>query len=313
MKPDKKILEGIKEYVIISLGTLVYCMAWDFFMIPNNIASGGLTGLCTILQFATNGGIPVAYSFIIANVILLTIAFIVLGKGVGFKTIYCILLSTVFFEVLPNFTFLQSVPGQPLYISEKVLVPIIGGLMEAVGIGFILHYGGSTGGTDIIALIINKFWPVSLGKSYFYMDIFIIASILFIPDKTVQDMVYGYIAMITFSLMVDFVLLGRKSTVQVLIFSQKYDKIADYIIENMDRGVTILKAVGWFTKQEKDVLLVLVRKTQLSDITKIVKEIDKDAFMSVSPASSVYGEGFEEIKTGVPQKVGKGNKEQLNQ
>ena len=301
-----------KEYLILSFGTLIYCMAWVCFMIPNNIASGGLTGMCTILQFATNGGIPVAYSFIVANVILLIIAFIVLGKGVGFKTIYCILLSTLFFEFLPRFAFLESIPGQPLYISEKVLVPIIGGLMEAVGIGFILHYGGSTGGTDIIALIVNKFWPVSLGKAYFYMDIFIIASILLIPGKTVQDMVYGYIAMITFSLMVDFVLLGRKSTVQVLIFSQKYDRIADYIIEKMDRGVTVLKSVGWYTKQEKDVLLVLVRKTQLSSLTKVVKEIDKNAFVSVSPASSVYGEGFEEIKAGVSKKPSKNIEDTVN-
>lgn len=311
MNTDKSIT-CFKEYLILSFGTLIYCMAWVCFMIPNNIASGGLTGMCTILQFATNGGIPVAYSFIVANVILLIIAFIVLGKGVGFKTIYCILLSTLFFEFLPRFAFLESIPGQPLYISEKVLVPIIGGLMEAVGIGFILHYGGSTGGTDIIALIVNKFWPVSLGKAYFYMDIFIIASILLIPGKTVQDMVYGYIAMITFSLMVDFVLLGRKSTVQVLIFSQKYDRIADYIIEKMDRGVTVLKSVGWYTKQEKDVLLVLVRKTQLSSLTKVVKEIDKNAFVSVSPASSVYGEGFEEIKAGVSKKPSKNIEDTVN-
>ena len=173
---------------------------------------------------------------------------------------------------------------------------------DLVVIGLILHYGGSTGGTDIVALIVNKFWPVSLGKSYFYMDIFIIASILFLPGKSVQDMIYGYIAMITFSYMVDFMLLGRKSTVQVLIFSEKYEKIADYIIKSMDRGVTALKSVGWYTKQDKNVLLVLVRKTQLSDLTRVVKELDKNAFMSISPASGVYGEGFEEIKTGFTKK-----------
>lgn len=295
----KKIFGHIREYIIISLGTIVYCMAWESFLIPNNIASGGLTGLCTIIQFATNGLIPVSYSFIIANVLLLCMAFIILGKGVGLKTIYCILLSTALFAVLPEFTFLKSIPGQPLYISEKVLIPLIGGLLEALGIGLILHYGGSTGGTDIVALIVNKFWPVSLGKSYFYMDIFIIASILFLPGKTLQDMIYGYIAMVTFSYMVDFMLLGRKSTVQVLIFSEKYEMIADYIINSMDRGVTALKSVGWYTKQDKNVLLVLVRKTQLSDLTRVVKELDKNAFMSISPASGVYGEGFEEIKTGI--------------
>lgn len=304
----RKLFETLKEYIILSIGTLMYCLAWESFLIPNNVASGGLTGLCTIIQFATQGFIPVSYSFIVLNVILLAIAFFVLGRGFGFKTIYCILLSAILFEVLPQFTFLKSIPGEPLYINEKVLIPLIGGLMEAVGIGLIIHYGGSTGGTDIVALIVNKFWPVSPGKTYLYTDLFIISSIIFLPGKTVQDMVYGYIAMVTFSYMVDFVLLGRKSTVQVLIFSQHYDKIADYIMKDMDRGVTAIKSIGWYTKQDKSVLLVLVRKTQLAELTKAVKTLDKNAFISVSPASSVYGEGFEEIKTGVDSKIVKTDK-----
>lgn len=304
----RKLFETLKEYIILSFGTLMYCLAWESFLIPNNVASGGLTGLCTIIQFATQGFIPVSYSFIVLNVILLAIAFFVLGRGFGFKTIYCILLSAILFEVLPQFTFLKSIPGEPLYINEKVLIPLIGGLMEAVGIGIIIHYGGSTGGTDIVALIVNKFWPVSPGKTYLYTDLFIISSIIFLPGKTVQDMVYGYIAMVTFSYMVDFVLLGRKSTVQVLIFSQHYDKIADYIMKDMDRGVTAIKSIGWYTKQDKSVLLVLVRKTQLAELTKAVKTLDKNAFISVSPASSVYGEGFEEIKTGVDSKIVKTDK-----
>lgn len=149
------------------------------------------------------------------------------------------------------------------------------------------------------ALIINKFWPISPGKVYLYSDLFIIASVLLVPGKNFEDMIYGYVAMITFSFMVDFVLLGGKSTVQVMIFSQKYEQIADYILNNLRRGVTALKAVGWYTKGDKNVLLIMVRKSQLHELSKAVKSIDDKAFVSVVPASSVYGEGFDELKTGL--------------
>lgn len=297
MSPTKKFLGSIWDYVVLTLGTLLYCMSWDSFLIPNDIASGGLTGACAILQFAT--GIPVSYSFIVANVILLVGGFLILGKGFGFRTVFVIALSTILFKVLPTLPLLQSIPGQPLYISEKVLIPVIGGLIEAVGIAMIFHKGGSTGGTDIVALVVNKFWPTSPGKVFLYTDLFIIASILLIPGKSVQDMIYGYICMVTFSVTIDSLLLGSKSTVQVLVFSQNFDRIADYIIHEMDRGVTALNAVGWFTREDKKVLLILIRKAQLPQLTRAIKAIDKSAFVSVSSASSVYGEGFEEMKTGL--------------
>ena len=158
----------------------------------------------------------------------------------------------------------------------------------------------------------NKFWPLSPGKVYLYSDVFIIASVLLIPGKTFEDMIYGYIAMITFSFMLDFVLLGSKSTVQVLVFTQKYEQMADYIMKNMRRGVTVLKAVGWYTRTEKNVLLILVRKSQMPELSKGIKAIDDKAFVSVSPASSVYGEGFDELKTGIPKKAKLNQPEQKN-
>lgn len=292
----KKVLATVGDYALLSIGTLLYCLAWDSFLIPNGIASGGLTGACTILQFAT--GIPVSISFVIANAVLLGIGFLVMGNAFGMRTIWCIALSTILFRVLPEFPVLAAVEGQPLYISEKVLVPIIGGLLEAAGIALIFFRGGSTGGTDIVALILNKFWPVSPGKVFMYTDLFIIATVLLIPGYSLQDMIYGYLAMIAFSLAIDAILMGSKTSVQVLIFSSRYNEIADYIIHEMDRGVTALKSVGWYTQQDTKVLLIVVRKTQLPELTRAVKEIDKRAFVSVSQASSVYGEGFEEIKTG---------------
>lgn len=297
-----KLTQTIGDYLMIAFGALLYVVGWTSFLIPNNIASGGLTGACTIIQLATGGAIPVAYSFPVINTILIVLASLVMGKGFGFKTIFAIIVSTILFDIMPKVDILISLEGRPLYISEKVLIPIIGGLVEALGIGIILERGGSTGGTDLLAVVINKFWPVSLGKVYIFCDLVIIASILLIPGRTFQDMVYGYIAMLTFSLMVDFVLLGRKSTVQVLVFSEKYEDIADYIIKVLDRGVTALNAVGWYTKSDKKVLLIIVRKSQLHDLTKAVKAIDNRAFVSVAPANSVYGEGFEEMKTGVDRK-----------
>ena len=298
----KKVIGVISDYLLISLGTLLYVCEWEFFMIPNNIVAGGLTGACTILQFATNGLIPVAYSFAILNAFLLLMAFIILGKSFGLRTIYCIVFSTVMFKVLPLFPDFQALPGNFLYVDNKILIPIIGGLLEAIGIGIIFSRDASTGGTDILALIFNKFWPVSPGKVYLYLDLFIVASIMFIPGRTFSDVIYGYLAMITFSTMVDFVLLGRKSTVQVLVFSNKHEEIAEYIMKTMNRGVTSLNATGCYTKQKRQVLLILVLKNQLHDLTKVIKNLDPNAFVSVSPASSVYGEGFEEIKVGIEKK-----------
>ena len=301
----KKVLPVAWDYVVLTFGTLLYCLAWVSFMIPNNISSGGLTGACTILQYATMGAIPMAISFFVLNVLLIISGSIVLGKGFGIKTVYVVLLSSVLFEILPAYDFLKALPGNFLYIYNALLVPIVGGIMESLGIGLIILRGGSTGGTDIAVLIVNKFWPVSPGKVYLYSDLVIIASVLLVPGKGFEDMIFGYIAMITFSFMLDFVLLGNKTTFQVMVFSEKYEEIADFIINKLDRGVTALRAVGWYTRKDRNVLLILVRKPQIRELTKAIKEIDGKAFVSVSPATGVYGEGFDEIKTGIAKKLKK--------
>ena len=275
----------------MTVGTILYCLGWTSFLIPNGIASGGGTGLCTIVYFAT--GIPVSYSFFVLNALLLILGFLLLGKGFGFKTIYVILLSTVLFKVLPEFDSLVA------HFDERLVVAVVGGIVEACGIGLVLLRGGSSGGTDIAAMIINKYYPVSPGTVYLYSDLFIIASVLLIPGKTVEDMIYGYATMVTFSFMIDALLLGRKSSVQILVFSSKYREVADFIINEMDRGVTAIYAQGWYTKEDSKVLLIVARKTQLHQITGAIKSIDSKAFVSVSAATSVYGEGFEEIKTGL--------------
>lgn len=298
----KKGLSVAVDYLMLSLGTLIYCLSWDFFLIPNNFTGGGLTGLCTIIQFATNGAIPVAYSFITANAFLIIVGTIILGKGFGFKTIYCILLSTVLFKVLPMMDFMFSVPGNFLYIDSRLLISIIAGSLEGLGLCIVFRYGGSTGGSDIVALVLNKYWPVSLGTVFLVTDAFIIASILLIPGHNVNDMVYGYVVMIFSAGTLDYLMLGRQSSVQIMIFSKKRDAIANYIMHDMERGVTAIKARGCYSGEDSEVLFVVLRKSELREMTRAIKFIDKDAFVSVASAASVYGEGFEEIKTGVPKK-----------
>lgn len=294
-----KALAVLWDYFLMTVGSLIYCMAWTSFVIPNGVASGGLTGLCTILQYGT--GIPVGISFPILNVFLLVMAFLILGKGFGFKTIYVIALSSLLFEVLPKF------PQLEVMMDEKLLVALIGAAMESIGIGLVLLRGGSTGGTDIVAMIINKYWPVSPGRVYLLSDIFIISLLLLVPGKGIVDMIYAYVMMIGFSFGVDYVLLGNKSSVQILVISPKYKDIADHVINNVQRGVTALQSMGWYSQQESKVLLIVARKHEMTGIVNEIKEIDKNAFISISTAMSVFGEGFEEIKTGIKLKKNEKN------
>ena len=299
-----KVLNHLWDYFLMTIGSVIFCMAWTSIIIPTGLTSGGLTGLCTIIEYATNGVIPMGIPYWIMNIGLLVIGFLSLGRAFGIKTIYVILLTSVLFNVLPEFEALKYYGF--VENDEKLLAALIGAAMEAVGLGIVLLRGGSSGGTDIIAMIINKYWPVSPGKVYLYTDIFIIASLLFIPDKTLIDVVYAYIIMLGFSFGIDFVLLGNKSSVQILVFSSKYEQIADHIINDVHRGVTALQSVGWYSQKESKVLLIVSRKYQMNEVIKEIKAIDPKAFVSVSTAMSVYGEGFEEVKTGF--KVNKKNK-----
>ena len=295
----KKIRRGIADYLILTLACFIFAFAWEGFMIPNGMSAGGMMGLCTVIQYATGGVIKAQYSYFVINALLIIVAVIAMGIGFGFKTIYCIVMSSLAMQLLESWPALASVEGNFFYVPERVLIPIIAGVLEALGIGLVLRYGGSTGGTDIIALMVNRYWPVSLSKAFMVSDLLVVTLLLLLPDKHFSDMVYGIVEIVIFSLMIDFVVGGRKESYQLLVFSSRYEAIADHIVDNMDRGVTVLQATGWYTKAGKNVLLIIIGKKELPSLTKVIKEVDPKAFMSVSPTSNVYGEGFEEIKAGI--------------
>ena len=302
-----KVLKTIWEYLVLTFATFVFTVSWEAFMIPNGMTAGGIMGVCTIVEFATGGFIKASLSFFIINAFLILLAVLVFGIGFGFKTIYCIIMSSVFLWLVSDWGWLHSIPGNFLYVEDKTLVPIIAGIFEALGIGLAIRSGGSTGGTDIVALIINKYWPVSLSGVFFVTDLVVVISQLLLRPgfgsyagdaKTFNDVMYGILEIVTFALTIDLFTVGGRKTMQLLVFSEKYQEIADYVCNEMERGVTVLKAQGWFTRKDRSVLLVMLTRQELSNLSKVVNNIDPKAFLSVSAAVGVYGEGFEQIKAG---------------
>jgi len=298
MKKNKALII-VWEYITLTLACFVFALAWESFMIPNGMSAGGMMGLCTVLQYATGGAIPAQYSYIAINAVLIIVAVMAMGIGFGFKTIWCIVVSSVAMDLVSRFPMLHAIPGSFFFMEERLLIPVVAGVFEAVGLGLVLRYGGSTGGTDIIAVMVNKYWPVSLSTVFLVSDVVICSLLLFLPEKNFSDMCYGLTEVVIFSMVIDLVVGGKRTSYQLLVFSDHYDKIADHIIYKMDRGVTLLKAQGWYTKSDKNVLLILINQAQMAELSKVIKDIDPRAFMSISPTRNVYGEGFEEIKTGM--------------
>lgn len=302
----KSVFTGIKEYALVTLGILMYVVGWTIFLVPNNLVGGGVTGVASIVQYATGGTVKIGYTYLAVNSILLIIALFTLGKGFGFKTVYAIILASIGLNLCQ-----EIIPAeicQTLAVDNgKLMSVIMGGIMSGVGIGFTMSVGGSTGGTDIIALIVNKYRGVSPGRMILWMDVVIILSSLLVPSYTsagellpftekIITVVYGLILIMVNSTVLDLFLQGSKQSVQLFILSKKYEAIANLITEDLHRGVTVLDGQGWYTKQPTRVLMVLTRKTDLNIMLRYIKSIDPDAFLSVSTVTGVYGRGFETIR-----------------
>lgn len=290
---ENKIFKLLKTYLILTVGVFMYAFSWIAFIIPKGISGGGVTGISSLIYYATDEFIPISVTYLVINVVLLIGGTMILGKGFGFKTVYCILCGSLMFEIMPlipGITELSDIP-------DKFINAIIGGALSAFGIAVVFMQGGSTGGTDIIAIVLSKYRDSSPGKIFMYCDLIIIGSIILLPGKGLQDIVYGYIVMVSFTYLLDQLLTGAKQSVQVIIFSSKYKEIGDMLVKEMDRGVTALDSVGWYSQQEGKVLIVLARKQQLPQITASIKELDSKAFISVSSVMGVYGEGFDKVKS----------------
>lgn len=276
----------IKDYVIMLTGLTLYALSWTLFLVPAKITGGGISGLAAVIFYSTK--IPIGLTFFAINVVLVAIAMKVLGASFGVKTIFSMIVITVLFSIPQKFF-----PGA--IIEDNFLSAVLGGMLGGVGIGLVFSRGGSTGGTDIIAMIINKYHNISPGRIIMYCDVIIIGSSYFLVHS-LDKMVYGFVSMAVVSYTLDAYLSGSNASAQIFIFSNKYDEIADFINSEFGRGVTALNGTGWFTQNDVKVLITIVRKKETSILFRKIKEIDPDAFISMASVMGVYGQGFDKIK-----------------
>ena len=294
----------LKEYALITLGVVSYALGWTLFLLPNNLIGGGVSGFASIVYYAT--GIQMGVTYLVINIVLLLIGTKILGTGFGGKTIYAIVMTSVMLAVMP-----KLIPADFIHefalSNGKLICTFLGGIIAGVGIGLSISQDGSTGGTDIVALIWCRYHAASPGRVILIIDVGIILSSLLFPSYTdggellpfadkLAVVVYGLIQVTVSGYAIDLYLSGSKQSVQAFIFTKKVEQMADAIAFDMKRGVTILPAKGWYSKEDKQVLMVVTRKTDLNPLLRYVKTIDPEAFLSVSSVMGVYGQGFDTIK-----------------
>lgn len=282
----------IWQYFMIILGVLMYTFAWSVFLIPQNIVGGGVAGISSIIFLGT--GIPVGISNFAINIVLLLIGIKTLGSKFGINTIFGIIVASLSFILWQQVVHIEQIIDATQF--EPFMCAIIGAGISGVGIGTTFNYGGNSGGTDIIALIITKYRNISAGTVILYIDIFIIASAFILPEMSITNVVYGYTVMFVFTYVLDLTIEGNKQSYQIMVFSSKADEIADAIGSGVKRGVTIIDAHGWYTKKEQKIVLVIARKQDKVEIMRIIKLLDPAAFISVDKVQGVFGKNFDTLR-----------------
>jgi uncharacterized membrane-anchored protein YitT (DUF2179 family) len=303
----KLILKEVEDYVFITLGLILYAFGFTFFLMPYEIVTGGVAGIAAIVEYASS--FPNQYTYFLVNAALLIMALKILGLKFLVKTIYAILMLTFLLwlmkELVP-----RDDSGQMVKIlgeGQNFMSLIIGCFMTGSALGIVFVNNGSTGGTDIIAASVNKFYNMSLGTVLIFVDFIIIGSCLFIPQfgtilERAYMVVFGLCTMVIENFMLDYIYNRQRSSVQFMIFSDKWQEIANAIGMQMNHGVTILDGHGWYTGNKRRVLCILAKKNESTNIFRLIKMIDPNAFVSQSAVIGVFGEGFDEMKVKVKVK-----------
>ncbi|MDE6134594.1 MAG: YitT family protein [Muribaculaceae bacterium] len=275
-----------RDYVFIIFGTALYAFGFCGFILPEKVVIGGVAGVGTIVYFTL--GVPVAVTQYVLNLVLLAIAYKVVGKRFVLGTIFGCTMMSFFVAIF-----------QPLlsqgFMNEPVMNVLIGGICAGFGVGLTFTHNGSTGGTDIVAAMVSKHTNVSMGRTMLYVDVTIISSSFLIFHK-VETVVYGFAVLFLTSYVVDMIINTNRQAVQFTIFSKKWEEIATAINNDAKRGCTILSGMGWYSKKEVKMLIVMCRKIESVNISRIIKSIDPDAFTTQANVNGVYGQGFDELK-----------------
>lgn len=293
----QELTREIRAYLLITAGLLVYAFAVTAFLAPHHLVGGGVTGIATIIYFLSGEVIPIGYSYFVINFVLIAIAMKVIGPKFGFKTIYAVFMSSFLLSIFQNYI------HEPL-LDDKFMCAVLSGIMCGAGIGISLVNGGSTAGTDIIAMMINKYHNISPGKIIMYIDVVIIGCSYFIGETSVGEeagkiatIIYGYVMMGVNTYTIDLVFTGQMQSVQFFIFSHKYEEVANQITKNLRRGVTAVDCQGWYSGEQRKMLIVIARKSEMQNIMRVTKSVDPDAFLSMTTVMGVYGQGFDKLKS----------------
>ena len=280
----------VRAYLIMTVGLMMYSFAWTALLVPAEVPGGGVGGVGALVFYAT--GIPLGVTYMVVNIFLLALGIWILGPRFGAKTIFGVVCNSFLLTLLQ-----EVLPADLMGLADdKLLSAILGGGIAGAGVGLCFSVGGSTGGTDIPAMIINKYRNVSLGKLIMLMDVVIVGS-AYIVLRDLASVVYGYVTMFTMCTTVDWVLSGSKSSSQIMVFSQKYAEIAERIMRDVNRGVTILDATGAYSKAPQKIVMVVCRRGEAGDIYRIIKEVDSNAFITQASVMGVFGKGFDMLKT----------------
>ncbi len=282
-----KLWLGAQDYIMIVLGIFIYAFGFTAFILPEKVVIGGVTGLGSLIYFTT--GIPVAISQYALNLILIAMAYRIVGRQFVIRTIFGATAISLAIGVM------QPLFNEPLIPQQSFMNVIIGGILCGVGVGMAFTHNGSTGGTDIIAAMVAKVSNVTIGRTMLYVDMIIISSSYLIFHQ-VDKVVYGFVVLFMVAWVTDQMINTNRQACQFIIFSPMWERIATAINNEAHRGCTVLTGMGWYSKHEVKVLLVMCRKIESVRMFRIIKSIDKNAFVTQANVNGVYGEGFDEYK-----------------
>ncbi len=294
-------MNNAKDYVAIVLSLGLYAFSFCAFILPHEVVIGGVSGIGTLIYFATNGLVPVAVTSYGVNLFLLAGAYKIVGKTFVKRTVFgvtVVALAIGFFENI-----FMSI-GHPL-VPDRVVSVVLGGIICGIGIGTCFIHNGSSGGTDIVAAMVTKKSNVSFGRTMIFVDMIIVSCSLLLPfagtleqriEARIPTIVYGLIVTFIVSYVTDMIINTNRQATQFFIFSSKWKEIADMVNTKAHRGVTIIEGQGWYSKNDVKILMVWCRKIESVTIFRIIKSIDEDAFVTQGAVNGVYGKGFDKVK-----------------
>lgn len=298
------LLVNAKDYMMIIFGLALYALGFTACILPHDIVIGGVAGVSTLVYFATGGTIPVAVSGYAFNLILLAIAYKIVGRTFVLRTIFGVTVAAIAIGIGEGF-FMTI--GHPL-IPDRTVSLVLGAILSGIGVGTCFIHNGSTGGTDIVAACVSKVSNASIGRVMIYVDMMIVTCSIFLPysgtieqriEARIPTIVYGIMVTFIISFITDQVINSNRQATQFFIFSNKWKEIADKILSEAHRGVTVLDGEGWYTKRDVKLLLVYCRRTESVTIFRIIKSIDESAFVTQGAVNGVYGQGFDKVKVKV--------------